>query len=109
MLGLRDDEVTQKAVAAAESRLAVIAAREAETKAGRTPKKTPTEDLEMDPVAEEDDHPDVDLAHAISKALVSAPLASRAHPEKAKTKIKVKSQVARKSALVPATQSMDLD
>ncbi|OAV97823.1 hypothetical protein PTTG_08585 [Puccinia triticina 1-1 BBBD Race 1] len=101
VLGLKDDELTQMAVEAAESRLAAIAAREEEKKASRKPSKAQTEDVEMDDVAEDDDEPTVDLTQAISNALVSATLATRSEPQKAKTKIKVKTKVARKSALVP--------
>jgi large subunit ribosomal protein L24e len=109
VLGLKDDELTQKAVEAAESRLAVINAREEEKKASRKTKKTHTEDLEMDAVVEETGESNVDLTQAISKALVSTALATRSEPEKTKTKIKIKNKVTRKSALVPANQSMDLD
>ncbi|EFP83418.1 ribosome biogenesis protein RLP24 [Puccinia graminis f. sp. tritici CRL 75-36-700-3] len=109
VLGLKDDELTQKAVEAAESRLAVINAREEEKKASRKTKKTHTEDLEMDAVVEETGESNVDLTQAISKALVSTALATRSEPEKTKMKMKIKNKVTRKSALVPANQSMDLD
>ncbi|EFP78693.2 uncharacterized protein PGTG_04649 [Puccinia graminis f. sp. tritici CRL 75-36-700-3] len=53
VLGLKDDELTQKAVEAAESRLAVIHTREEEKQATRKTKKAQAEDLEMDTVVEE--------------------------------------------------------
>ncbi|KAA1133232.1 ATPase-activating ribosome biosynthesis protein [Puccinia graminis f. sp. tritici] len=53
VLGLKDDELTQKAVEAAESRLAAIHAREEEKQATRKTKKAQAEDLEMDTVVEE--------------------------------------------------------
>ncbi|KAA1069854.1 ATPase-activating ribosome biosynthesis protein [Puccinia graminis f. sp. tritici] len=53
LLGLKDDELTQKAVEAAESRLAVIHTREEEKQATRKTKKAQAEDLEMDTVVEE--------------------------------------------------------
>ncbi|POW11897.1 hypothetical protein PSTT_04974 [Puccinia striiformis] len=109
VLGLKDDELTAKAVEAAESRLSVITAREEEKKASRRPKKAQTEDLEMDAVVEEAGESAVDATQAISKALVSAALATRSQPEQAKMKMKVKNKATRKSALVPANQSMDLD
>ncbi|KNZ49508.1 large subunit ribosomal protein L24e [Puccinia sorghi] len=103
VLGLKDDELTQKAVQAAETRLAVFNAREEEKKASRKSKKPLTQDLEMDTAQESN----VDATHAISKALVSSTLATTSQPEKIKMKLKNKTK--QKSALVPANQSMDLD
>ncbi|PLW17932.1 hypothetical protein PCANC_00861 [Puccinia coronata f. sp. avenae] len=107
VLGLKDDELTQKAVEAAESRLAVFSAREEEKKATRKSKKAQTEDLEMDTLAEEADESNVDVTQAISKALVSSALTTQSEPEK--MKIKIKNKTKRKTALVPANQRMELD
>jgi large subunit ribosomal protein L24e len=109
VLGLKDDELTQKAVEAAESRLAVFSAREEEKKATRKSKKAQTEDLEMDTLAEEADESNVDVTQAISKALVSSALTTQSEPEKMKIKIKNKTKRKRKTALVPANQRMELD
>ncbi|KAA1099019.1 ATPase-activating ribosome biosynthesis protein [Puccinia graminis f. sp. tritici] len=83
VLGLKDDELTQKAVEAAESRLALIHTREEEKQATRKTKKAQAEDLEMDTVVEETGEYNADVHQAISKALVSAALAtSRSELEK---------------------------
>lgn len=111
VLGMKEDEVTRKAVEAAESRLAVFATREEEKKAVRRSKVARAEDDRMDEEAEETVDPsNITDTQAITHALVSAALTQSSEPEKSKMKIKVKNKkVAKKSALIPASQSMEID
>lgn len=105
VLGMREDECTQKAVKAAETRLAKIAARELEQKQARMRPSSAV----METDASNDMHLDV-TTQAISDALLSTGDLQGAQDQKIRHKIKVKSSRSSKTALVASGgQTMDLD
>ncbi|KAH9818595.1 ribosomal protein L24e-domain-containing protein [Melampsora americana] len=105
VLGLREDELTQKAVKAAEIRLAKISARELEQKQARM-KKVSTSATPMETDSNTEGYLEADGTQAIADALLQRTDLEDKPQQKMKHKMKIK---ASKSALVSGGQSMDLD
>ncbi|POW01966.1 hypothetical protein PSTT_12119, partial [Puccinia striiformis] len=99
VLRLKDDELTQKVVEAAESRLSLITARKQAEDRRRLRLKTSRLVLLLKKLANL-------LTMPLKQSLRPAP-ATRSQPEQAKMKNQSQEQAQRKSALVPANQSMD--
>ncbi|MBW0502846.1 hypothetical protein O181_042561 [Austropuccinia psidii MF-1] len=115
VLGLKEDELTQKAVKAATDRLDKIAARELEQKAGQKNKQTSEgAPIEVDGDGDSDEMEDLELdaAQAISNALISTGRLAGENQERTKIKVKTQNQRRVKSALITGgggDQSMDMD
>ncbi|EGG02110.1 uncharacterized protein MELLADRAFT_49900 [Melampsora larici-populina 98AG31] len=106
VLGLREDELTQKAVKAAEIRLAKIGARELELKQARM-KKVTISDTPMETDSNTEGYLETTSGtQAIADALLQTTDSQDKPPRKMRHKMKVK---ASKSALTTGGQSMDLD
>lgn len=105
VLGLREDELTQKAVKAAEIRLAKISARELEQKQARM-KKVLLSDTPMETDSNAEGHLEANGTQAIADALLQTTDVQDKPQHKMKHKMKIKSS---KSALTTGAQSMDLD
>jgi large subunit ribosomal protein L24e len=98
LLGVIPSETTQKALAAAQR---LLEAKEARKKARQTRVRKTAAQAEADVDMDAEEQEDVSLVDAIGSALVEP-------VEEQREKIKVKTKV-RRSALVPAGASRDMD
>lgn len=110
VLGMREDETTQKAVKAAETRLASIAARDTEEKLAKKTRRTATSALPMETDTINHECLDATSTKAIADALISTADEGSQVERKMKAKIKIKAPKVSKSALlISEGHNMQLD